>query len=210
MPELAEQLRKAHDRNETRRIKTEHGELILEPVSGRPHLLIFGGGHVSKYISSAASMSGFCVTIIDDREQYANPKRFPEADETLAVEYYEAFDRITIKPSTYIVIVTRGHRSDEDILEQAIKTPARYIGMIGSTRKVLATYEHLVQRGISVDALRRVRSPMGIEIGAVTAEEIGVSVVAELIAARRGEDEGVRHKSGVMDELLARLARKIV
>jgi xanthine dehydrogenase accessory factor len=206
--ELSEALRKAHDRNETRCIKTEHGELILEPVLGHPHLIIFGGGHVSKYISSAASMSGFRVTVIDDREQYANPKRFPEADETLAVEYYEAFNRITIKPSTYIVIVTRGHRSDEDILEQAIKTPARYIGMIGSARKVLATYEHLVQRGVSVNALKRVRAPIGIEIGAVTAEEIGVSVVAELIATRRGEEGKLLHKSQAMKDLFARLVKK--
>ena len=199
---------RAHHRNETQHVKTESGKLILEPVSGRPHLIIFGGGHVSKYISGAASMAGFRVTIIDDRVQYANPTRFPEADETLAVEYYEAFSRVTIKPSTYIVIVTRGHRSDEEILERAVRTSARYIGMIGSARKVLATYEHLVQRGVPVEALKRVRAPMGIEIGAVTAEEIGVSVVAELIAARRGEERTLPHKSEVMEQLFAALVKK--
>ena len=206
MNEVSPLLRRAHHRNETQRLETEGGELILEPVTGRPHLIIFGGGHVSKYISSAASMVGFRVTIVDDRPQYANPQRFPEADATLAVEYYEAFGRIAIKPSTYIVIVTRGHRSDEDILEEAIKTEARYIGMIGSARKVLATYEHLIQRGVSVEVLQRVHAPMGIDIGAVTAEEIGVSVVAELIAARRGTEENVPHKSKVMEELLSKLS----
>ncbi len=206
--DLSARLRRTHHRNETQRLKTEHGEMILEPITGRPHLVIFGGGHVSKYISGAASLAGFRVTIIDDRPQYANPQRFPEADETLAVEYYEAFKRITIKPSTYIVIVTRGHRSDEDILEEAVKSLARYIGMIGSARKVLTTYEHLVQRGVSVKSLKRVQSPMGIEIGAVTAEEIGISVVAELIATRRGEGQNLPHKSHVMDELFVRLEKR--
>lgn len=206
--EFSSRLRRAHHRNETQRLKTKHGEIILEPITGRPHLVIFGGGHVSKYISRAASMAGFRVTVVDDRPQYANPQRFPEADETLAVEYYEAFKRITIKPSTYIVIVTRGHRSDEDILEEAVKSLARYIGMIGSARKVLTTYEHLVQRGVSVKSLKRVQSPMGIEIGAVTAEEIGISVVAELIATRRGEGQNLPHKSHVMDELFVRLEKR--
>ncbi len=206
--EVPSLLQKAHHRNETQRLKSEYGEMILEPITGRPHLIIFGGGHVSKYISRAASMAGFRVTIIDDRPQYANSQRFPEADATLAVEYYEAFKRITVNSSTYIVIVTRGHRSDEDILEEAVKSPARYIGMIGSARKVLTTYEHLVQRGVSVEQLRRVRSPMGIEIGAVTAEEIGISVVAELIATRRGEGQNLPHKSHVMDELFAQLEKR--
>ena len=206
--DLSTLLSKTHHRNETQRLKTEHGEIILEPITGQPHLVIFGGGHVSKYISSAASMAGFRVTIIDDRPQYANSQRFPEADATLAVEYYEAFKHITIKPSTYIVIVTRGHRSDEDILEEAVKSPARYIGMIGSARKVLTTYEHLIRRGASVDQLRRVRSPMGIEIGAVTAEEIGISVVAELIATRRGEGQNLPHMSRIMDTLFAQLEKR--
>lgn len=192
-------------RGETYRLRLPDAQLILEPVTGRPHLIIFGGGHVSKYISQAASMAGFRVTVVDDRPQYANPQRFPAADQTLAVEYYEAFSRLSIKLSSYIVIVTRGHRSDEEILEEAIKTPARYIGMIGSKRKVLTTYEHLVERGVPTESLKRVHAPMGLEIGAVTAEEIGVSVVAELIRVRRGENIPLTHKSEEMLPLLSNL-----
>jgi xanthine dehydrogenase accessory factor len=203
--ELAEETGKAHHRNETRRLKLQDGELILEPMIGQPNLIIFGGGHVSKSISRAASMVGFRVTIVDDRKEYANQTRFPEASETLAVEFYSAFDHLTVKPSTYIVIVTRGHRSDEEILERALKTPAKYIGMIGSKRKVLTTYERLAERGTRVADLRLVHAPMGIEIGAVTTEEIGISVVAQLIHARRGDSLPLKHKSEEMDELLGYL-----
>lgn len=206
--DLPEEVRKTYHRHETRRLKTPDGELILEPMTGSPNLIIFGGGHVSKYVLRMASMAGFRVTIVDDRPKFANPQRFPEAAHTIAIDYMEAFDELTIKSSTYIVIVTRGHRYDEDILEQAVKTPARYIGMIGSRRKVLTTYEHLVERGIPLEALKRVHAPMGIEIGAVTAEEIGISIVAELIKNRRGDDVPLRHKADMMAELFTKLERK--
>jgi xanthine dehydrogenase accessory factor len=206
--ELAEETGKAHHRNETRRLKLKDGELILEPMIGQPNLIIFGGGHVSKSISRVASMVGFRVTIVDDRKEYANQERFPEASQTMALEFYNAFDHLTIKPSTYIVIVTRGHRSDEDILERALKTPAKYIGMIGSKRKVLTTYEHLVDRGTSVEDLKRVHAPLGIEIGAVTTEEIGISVAAQLVHVRRGGPLPIKHKSEVMEELLGYLHAK--
>jgi xanthine dehydrogenase accessory factor len=206
--ELAEEAWKAHNRNETRRLKLADREVVLEPMVGRPHLVIFGGGHVSKSISRAASMTGFRVTVVDDRKEYANPERFPEAASTLVVEFRDAFGHLTIKPSTYIVIVTRGHRSDEVILEQAVKTPAKYIGMIGSRRKVLTTYEHLVERGIRAEDLERVQAPIGIELRAVTAEEIGISVVAQLIHVRRAGPVPIQHKSGNMKELFGGLASK--
>lgn len=183
--EVIASLARAFHRAETQRIALAEDTLLLEPVLGRPHLMIFGGGHVSRYISRTAAMAGFRVTVIDDRPQYANSERFPEADATLAVEFYDAFNHVTLKSSTYVVIVTRGHRADEEILEQVIASPAKYIGMIGSKRKVLTTYGHLVERGISPEQLKRVHAPMGLEIGAATAEEIAVSVVAELIQVRR-------------------------
>jgi xanthine dehydrogenase accessory factor len=196
-----------YHRNETQRITLEEGELILEPLSSMPHLVIFGGGHVSKYISRTASMAGFRVTIVDDRPEYANAQRFPEAARTLAVEFEEALRHVDIKPSTYIVIVTRGHRSDEEILARVVNSPAKYIGMIGSRRKVLTTYEHLVKRGVSVETLKHIHAPIGIEIGAKTAEEIGVSVVAQLIAVRRGEAETQRNKSDGMEKLITQISR---
>lgn len=206
--QLSEETLRAHQRNETRRLKWPEGELILEPFSGQPGLIIFGGGHVSKSISRIASLAGFRVTVVDDRKEYANAERFPEAAQTLAVEFHEAFSHLRIKSSTYIVIVTRGHRSDEDVLERALHTPAKYIGMIGSKRKVLTTYEHLVERGLTVEKLQHVHAPVGIEIGAVTTEEIGVSIVAELVRIRRGEHIPFQHKSEIMTDLFDYLRLK--
>jgi xanthine dehydrogenase accessory factor len=198
---------KAHRRNETQRIALQGGELILEPVKGLPDLIIFGGGHVSKYISRAAAMTGFRVTVIDDRPEYANAERFPEAERTIAVDFLDALQRVEIKASTYIVIVTRGHRSDEEILSRVIGSAARYIGMIGSQRKVLTTYEHMVDHGVSVESLKRIHAPIGLEIGAATAEEIGISVVAQLIAVRRGGAEKQENKSDSMKKLIAQMTR---
>jgi Xanthine and CO dehydrogenases maturation factor, XdhC/CoxF family len=204
---LKEAISKAGQRNETQRVVTTSGEMIVEPVSGTPHLVIFGGGHVSKYISRAASMAGFRITVIDDRSEYANAVRFPEAERTLAVDFNEALSHISVTPSTYIVIVTRGHRSDEEILEKVAALPAKYIGMIGSKRKVLTTYEHLAERGVSADVLNRVHAPIGIEIGATTAEEIGISVVAQLIAVRRGEVDVQKNMSEPMKSLITQIGR---
>jgi xanthine dehydrogenase accessory factor len=197
---------KAHRRQETQRLKVTDGELLLEPVAGLPRLIIFGGGHVAKYISRAAAMAGFRVTVVDDREKFANPQRFPEATSTLATDFLESFNSLSITPLTYIVIVTRGHRHDEEILERAVKTPAKYIGMIGSQRKVMATFKHLMERGTPESALWRVCAPVGLDIGAVTAEEIGVSIVAQLIAVRRGEQHSLKHKSGTIEASLSRSA----
>lgn len=199
---MIEELHKVFHRNQTRRVKVSNGELILEHIAGTPEVIIFGGGHVSKYISKTAVMAGFRVSVVDDRKQYANPERFPEASQTLATDFDEAFNKLQVKSSTYMVIVTRGHQYDEHVLEQALKTPAKYIGMIGSKRKVLKTYEHLTQRGASSDTLQRVHAPMGIEIGATSAEEIGISIVAQLIAVRRGEKSPYADKSEKIHQLL--------
>lgn len=200
-------VRKVYTRGETERIKIPSGELILEPMPGKPSLMIFGGGHVSKYVSRTAAMAGFGVTVVDDREMFANPGRFPEAEKTIAVSYEEAFEHVVIKPSTYIVIVTRGHRFDEVVLEQAVKTSAKYIGMIGSTRKVFTTYRHLAERGIPVENLLKVYAPIGLDIGAVTAEEIAVSIVSELIKIRRAESKQPGHKSDAMKPLYYKLEK---
>ena len=180
------------------RIPLNEGELIFEPVPGLPNLILFGGGHVSKAICKSAASCGFQVTVTDDREAFCNPARFPEASETVVSEFSEVFNRITIKPTTYLVIVTRGHRYDEEVLEKALKTPACYIGMMGSQRKVLASYKRLLQYGFKSEDLKRVQSPIGIEVGAVTPEEIAISVVAQLIRVRRGYSNPAIDKSEVM------------
>jgi xanthine dehydrogenase accessory factor len=183
---LTDAIRRLFGQEEVRRIKIDRGEIILQPIRGHQDLIIFGAGHVSKYLSQIAAVAGFSTTVLDDREEFADPARFPGAARVFASEFEKAFDKIDVKPSTYIVIVTRGHSSDEQVLERAIKTSAKYIGMIGSKRKVIACFENLVNRGISPSDLKRVHAPIGLDIGAVTAEEIAVSILAEIIRIRRG------------------------
>ncbi len=168
------------------RIEGSKGEIILQAIVGSQPLLIFGGGHIGRSLSRIAAVAGFMVTVIDNRQEYARPARFPDASRTLMKQWHEAFAELEINKSTSIVIVTRGHQSDKEVLSEAIKTPARYIGMIGSARKITATYDGLRREGVSVEALARVHAPIGLDIGAVTADEIAVSIVAELIRARRG------------------------
>lgn len=177
------------------RIPLREGHLVLERVEGAPSLFIFGGGHVSRSVSNVASTAGFRVTVIDDRPEFANPLRFPEAARTIAADFVESFNKITIKPSSSIVIVTRGHKADELVLGVAATTPAGYIGMIGSRKKVATTFERLIARGVPPDVLRRVRTPIGLDIGAVTPGEIAVSIVAEIVHARRTPSAPLRHKS---------------
>jgi xanthine dehydrogenase accessory factor len=179
-------LQRAHREESVKRIKKRDGEIIIQPIVGVQPVIVFGGGHVGRSISKIASAAGFVVTIVDDREQYAAQGRFPDAVRTLAENWDAAFTLLPIRSATSIVIVTRGHESDAEVLRHAVTTPARYIGMIGSRKKVAATYKKLVDAGIPRSLLERVHAPIGLEIGATTAEEIAVSIVAELIRTRRG------------------------
>ncbi len=200
-------VQKTLHRQETRRIRFDDRELIIEPIAGSPSLIIFGGGHVSKYVCRFASAIGFRVMIIDDRPSFANRQRFPDAVETIADDFTSVFDRISITGSSYIVIVTRGHRYDEEVLERAIRTDARYIGMIGSKKKVLTTFEHILNRGGSAEALRRVYAPIGIDVSAVTAEEIGLSIVAELTKIRRDAASPLCYKSEAIKDLVSQMQK---
>ena len=182
-------------RGSAARIPVREGHLILELVAGAPSLFLFGGGHVSRAVSGIAAAAGFRVTVIDDRPEFASPALFPDAVRTIAADFVEAFTHIAVKPSSSIVIVTRGHKADEMVLEAAAATPAAYIGMIGSRKKVAATFERLLARGVPSEALRRVRAPIGLDIGAVTPGEIAVSIVGELIHARRSPLAPLRFKS---------------
>jgi xanthine dehydrogenase accessory factor len=162
--------------------------VFVEPVIPQPRALIFGAGHVSKSLSKAASMAGFATVVVDDREQFANRERFPEADEVFAAEYEELFPKLEVNANSYIVIVTRGHRDDMRVLRWAVTTPARYIAMIGSKRKTIAVVKELEKEGFRREQFEKVFAPMGLEIGAITPEEIAISVVAEMIAVRRSPD----------------------
>ena len=160
-------------------------EIFVEPILPQPVLYIFGGGHVSIALANAAHTAGFAIGVIDDRESFANPERFPMAREIHA-SFDEAFEKIKPSASTYLVIVTRGHKDDMRVLRWAVGTLPRYIGMIGSKRKVLSVYRALEKEGFPADKFDAVRAPVGLEIGALTPEEIAVSITAELIAVRRG------------------------
>jgi xanthine dehydrogenase accessory factor len=166
--------------------------IFVEPVVPQPRAFIFGGGHVSKSISRVANIAGFATIIVDDREAFANPERFPEAAETYAVEYEAVFPKLTVTSSSYLIIVTRGHRDDMRVLRWAVNTPARYIAMIGSKRKTISVVHELEKEGFPRELFEKVFAPMGLEIGAESPEEIAISVVAEMIAVRRSPDSDWR------------------
>jgi len=159
-------------------------EIFVEPILPQPFVYLFGGGHVSMAMAKAASSAGFAVGVVDDRATFANAQRFPTAQEVVT-SYQDAFEKIQPNASTYLVIVTRGHKEDMRVLAWAVRTKARYIGMIGSKRKVLSVYKALEKEGYRSDEFERVYAPMGLEIGALSPEEIAISIVAELIAVRR-------------------------
>lgn len=159
-------------------------DYFVEPVLAGPTVYIFGGGHVSGHIAPLAALVDFRVKVVDDREEFASPLRFPQADETVCRSFEGAVESMGINESGYIVIVTRGHAWDGRVLADALKTPATYIGMIGSRHKRQAIYSKLLSDGFTEDDLARVHSPIGLDIGGETPEEIAVAIVAELIKAR--------------------------
>jgi xanthine dehydrogenase accessory factor len=161
-------------------------DIFIEPILATPTLYLFGGGHVSLYVSKIANTAGFETVISDDRKAFANPERFPEAAQTLDGDWREIFPKLSMNEFSYIVIATRGHKGDLACLRWALTTPARFIGMIGSKRKLIEFAKALESEGVTTEQLERVHSPVGLEIGALTPQEIAVSVVAEMIAVRRG------------------------
>jgi xanthine dehydrogenase accessory factor len=160
-------------------------DVFVEPVLPAPRALIFGAGHISTSLSQVLTMAGFLSTVVDDREAFANRERFPNADEVLSGEYEAIFPLLIVHDSTYIVIVTRGHRDDMRVLRWAVSTNACYISMIGSRRKVINVVKELEKEGVSRARLEKIYAPMGLEIGAISPEEISISVAAEMIAVRR-------------------------
>jgi xanthine dehydrogenase accessory factor len=162
-------------------------EIFVEPILPQPMLCLFGGGHVSMAVAKAASAAGFAVSIVDDREAFANLQRFPMAQEVFT-KYDEAFVKIQPNASTYLVIVTRGHKEDMRVLAWAVRSGARYVGMIGSKRKVISVYKALEREGYRPEEFDRVYAPIGLEIGALSPEEIAISIAAELVAVRRNAE----------------------
>ena len=170
-------------------------EIFVEPVLPPAELYIFGAGHVGAALYKVARIAGFDVTVVDDREAYANRERFPEAQQVIAEDLDKATAQLSPSESSSIVIVTRGHRDDMLVLRWAVQTPARYVGMIGSKRKTIGIFKELQKEGLPAGLFDRVHAPIGLDIGAITPEEIAVSIMAELIAKRRNVERELPHMS---------------
>jgi xanthine dehydrogenase accessory factor len=170
-------------------------DIFIEPVLPTPLLYIFGAGHVSLELYKAARNAAFDIVVADDRDMYANSERFPDARQVIAEDFESVFANLSPSESSYIVIATRGHRDDMRVLRWAVQTPARYIGMIGSKRKAITVYRELVKEGLKPELFDRVHSPVGLDIGAITPEEIAISIMAELIAIRRQAERTLPHMS---------------
>ena len=170
-------------------------EIFVEPIMPLPRVVIFGAGHISTQVSKIATIAGFKSWLVDDRPIYANETRFPEAERIFAGSFEDAFKAIEPDENTYLVIVTRGHQEDQNVLRWAVGTEARYVGMIGSKRKIRTIVRDLEKEGIDRQRLERVHMPIGLDIGAVVPEEIAVAIVAELVQNRRtGSDHHLSKK----------------
>lgn len=161
-------------------------EIYIEPIEPNPSLCIFGAGHVAYHLAPIAHSVGFKVSVIDDREKFANVDRFPDAAAIVVDSIPDWLHRTELPASAYVVILTRGHRHDLDALRSLAARDLRYIGLIGSRAKVQRLYDTLLQESMPPECLRRVHAPIGLDIGAVTPAEIAVSILAELIAVKNG------------------------
>lgn len=172
----------------------EHGfacggsiSLFVEPLGSAPRLVVFGAGHVGKTLTQLAAGCGFRVTVVDDRPEYARREELPGASEVICARPEEAFARLQLDGQSVVVIATPGHRSDFEAVRGALATPACFIGLVGSVRKRAALLETLSDEGYAAIEIVRVVTPVGLDIGAETPEEIAVSIVAQLVRRRRGE-----------------------
>lgn len=171
------------------RPKSQNGVAFL-PVLARCRLVIVGAGHVGQSVAELAHQVGFDVWVIDDRDKYANSERFPNAQQIIVGDIGRTLKEFRADANTYCLIVTRGHSHDEEALFHLAEQPARYVGMIGSKRKIRMIFSDLEKQGISTEALDRVYAPLGLDIGSQTVPEIAVSIVAQLVGHRnRGPEE---------------------
>ncbi len=163
-------------------------QVFIEPIEGTPVLCVFGAGHVAKPLAGMAKACGFRVEVADDRIKFANAERFPTADAILVDDLVAAAQKMTLGPNSYAVVVTRGHKGDQEALDAVLGRGLRFVGLLGSRPKVVHILAALVEKGVATAELAAIHAPLGVEIGAQTPEEIAVSILAEMIAVRRGVD----------------------
>lgn len=160
-------------------------DTLIETIHPSPLLYIFGAGHISQFIAPLANTIGFQVVVIDDRSEFANKERFPDAHELIVKDFQEVFNQLKFSGEEFVVIVTRGHQYDRDVLEESLKRKTKYLGMIGSKMKVKMILEQMRKLGYDEEKVDNVYSPIGLSINADTPQEIAVSITAELIKVRR-------------------------
>ena len=162
-------------------------DVYIEPIEPSPELYVIGAGHVGFHLARLAHEVGFRVHVVDDREKFANDERFPTAEEVVVDDIPTWVARANLPPHAYVVIVTRGHTNDLEALRALAPIDLRYLGLIGSRAKVARIYEALAADDMPAERLKRVHAPIGLDIGAVTPQEIAVSILAELIAVKHGK-----------------------
>ena len=172
----------------TRRSQAHPGdaEIMLQLFEAPARLVVIGGGHVGLAVATLGAFVGFDITVLDDREEFANLERFPMADAVHAGDTTAALDAMTFDAQDYVVLVSRGHRQDEDALRHVVGRGAAYVGMIGSRRRTATVIQHLAEEGLDATALDAVSTPIGLDLGAETPEEIALSILSEIVMLRRG------------------------
>ena len=189
--EVAEIARRVSEVGNTESFTAPDGsEIFVEGFTTPPTLVMVGGGHVGKATADLAHSLGYRVYVVDDRPEFSNPERFPYAEDTVVMTYDKWAGEVDLNVNTFVVVATRGHRYDDMALESALTTRARYIGLLGSRRKTLMIYQRLIKQGVPLERIKEVYAPVGLNIGALTPEELAISILSEIIMVRRGGDGG--------------------
>ena len=182
----------------------DDGDLLVEPVLAKPRLVVAGGGHVGLALARMASQLDYEVTVVEDRSDFATRERFPDGVEVMCADMVEALSTMPIGWNTFIVIATRGHKLDSHCLRAAVRTPARYVGLLGSRRKTILVERMLRDEGVAEERIRSVRAPIGLDLGGRTPAEIALSILAELSAERYGgSGRPLRLSSEIYDRAVA-------
>lgn len=185
----------AFDSRSEEQLLTE--QLLVERVAGAPRLIVFGGGHVGASVGQAAAFAGWRVTVVDDRAEFSDVSRMPWAERAMICDYHDIPAALGIDSDCYVVVATRGHQHDALVVDQLARSNLRYLGMLGSRRKVALTWRLLSEQGHKMEQLEEIHAPVGLSIGADTPQEIAISIVAELIAVRRS---GSRRRGGISQD----------
>ncbi|MBP6702912.1 MAG: XdhC family protein [Vicinamibacteria bacterium] len=186
-------------------------EVFIEPLEPTPDLVILGAGHVARPLCALAATTGFRVSVLDDREKYATEERFPEASRVCVGDFDTAASTLQITPRSFVVVVTRGHRGDAVALASCLSVKPRFLGLMGSRAKMVHVFAELVERGFTSEDLARIETPVGVEIGAETPEEIAVSIVARMISVRRGvQADRIRSMAAPVPGRLGRIGAEVL